>query len=208
MFWCTDQEERAQTLHLRPCLTVSGGENHLPSNVALSPSDNRPFPCAGAAAVNDNVWPKREGISPLLRINNNESSLHHCSGLQTSFGGVRVPAQKGPRALRSQPDHPWRRSSSVLTHLPARDKSACQMSQLRSQGSPWTWTHQSIPAVQPRERILPLSCWPDPDPDTESPLGVKMHSNALLGTGSPPDHGSHTPRAGWLVCWRINKHKR
>ena len=125
MFWCTDQEERAETFGPQTLPDSPRHENHLPRNVAFSPSNNRPFPCAGAAAVSDDVWPKREGISPQLRINSNESSLYHCSGLQTPFGGVGAPARKGPRASRSQPEHPQRSSSSVLTGLPARDKSAC-----------------------------------------------------------------------------------
>lgn len=146
MFWCADQEERTQTLDPRPCLTLPGRENHLPSKVALSPSNNHPFPRAGAAALNDNVWPKREGILPLLRINHNESSLCHCSGLQTPVGVrgytcVAVPARA-----------PRRSSGSVLTHLLTRDSQPAQRSQCRSWDSPRPRTHQSIPAVQPVER--------------------------------------------------------
>lgn len=62
--------------------------------------------------------------------------FHHCSELTVPSRlystalccrlPLEVPAQRGPRALWSQPEHPQRSSSSsVLTGLPATDEPAC-----------------------------------------------------------------------------------
>lgn len=88
-------------------------ENHLQSNVALSPSNNHPFPCAGAAAGNDNVWPERE-------------EFYHCSGLTimshlyATALVCRLWRYEDTCTERSQPERPWRSSSSssMLTSLP------------------------------------------------------------------------------------------
>lgn len=204
MFWCIDQEERTQTLDPRPCLTLPGRENHLPSKVALSPSNNHPFPRAGAAALNDNVWPKREGILPLLRINHNESSLCHCSGLQTPVGVwgytcVAVPAG-APTEEQQQHAHP----SACQGQPTCPAVPAPVLGQPTAADSP----EHPCSAARGADPATRLPARPRPGHGTESPLGVKTHGRAPLGTGGPPDHGSHTPPAGQLVCWRISKHKR